>query len=47
MQIGKDSGIAISETGDGKGQKQAVTQLISDSSFDAINGRLLSEPWRQ
>ena len=39
--------IALSVAGDQGEQKQTVMNLISEIGFDAIDGGLLSESWRQ
>lgn len=39
--------IALSVAGDDQQQKQAVIRLIDEIGFDAIDGGLLSESWRQ
>lgn len=44
---GSPDRIALSVAGDDEGQKQTVRQLIDEIGFDAIDGGLLSESWRQ
>ena len=47
VAAGSPKRIALSVAGDDKGQKQAVMSLIDEIGFDAIDGGLLSESWRQ
>ena len=47
VPAGSPDRIALSVAGDDKGQKQAVMSLIDAIGFDAIDGGLLSESWRQ
>ncbi|KQR66839.1 NADPH-dependent F420 reductase [Pedobacter sp. Leaf176] len=44
---GNPERIAISVAGDQEEHKQAVQALINEMGFDAIDGGLLSESWRQ
>jgi len=44
---GNANRIALSVAGDDTGQKQLVMKLIDEIGFDAIDGGLLSESWRQ
>lgn len=44
---GTDKRIALSVAGDNAEQKQTVMKLIDEIGFDAIDGGLLSESWRQ
>ncbi|TDE00551.1 NADPH-dependent F420 reductase [Flavobacterium sandaracinum] len=44
---GTDNRIALSVAGDNAEQKQTVMKLIDEIGFDAIDGGLLSESWRQ
>ena len=47
VAAGSADRIALSVAGDDEAQKQAVMKLIDEIGFDAINGGLLSESWRQ
>jgi len=44
---GNSNRIALSVAGDDAAQKQSVMKLIDEIGFDAIDGGLLSESWRQ
>ncbi|QPH39520.1 NADPH-dependent F420 reductase [Pedobacter endophyticus] len=45
--VGNANRIALSVAGDDTEQKQLVMKLIDEVGFDAIDGGLLSESWRQ
>ncbi|AUD00816.1 NADPH-dependent F420 reductase [Spirosoma pollinicola] len=47
VSVGSPNRIALSVAGDDKPQKWAVMKLIDEIGFDAIDGGLLSESWRQ
>ncbi len=47
VSAGSSNRIALSVAGDDEQQKQAVIKLIDEIGFDAIDGGLLSESWRQ
>ncbi len=47
VPTGNSNQIALSVAGDDEGQKQAVMKLIEEIGFDAVDGGLLSESWRQ
>ena len=47
VSAGSPNRIALSVAGNEEEQKQVVMKLIDDIGFDAIDGGLLSESWRQ
>ncbi|TJZ53689.1 NADP oxidoreductase [Sphingobacterium olei] len=47
VPTGSSNRIALSVAGDDAEQKQVVIKLIDEIGFDAIDGGLLSESWRQ
>lgn len=47
LVAGSPERIALSVAGNDEQQKQAVMKLIDEIGFDAIDGGLLSESWRQ
>lgn len=47
VPAGSPNRIALSVAGDDEQQKQAIRQLIDEIGFDAIDGGLLSDSWRQ
>ncbi len=47
VSAGSSNRIALSVAGDDEQQKRAVIKLIDEIGFDAIDGGVLSESWRQ